>query len=431
MPVSNPFAGHGRPTRVRRLPHRLLLLLLVGLLGWPVAAAAQPGTSVLLTVNQGIHSPGSAIDVGLGLHHAGLPVRIDLFFGVVLPDGDSTFSFEGPGVPRAGRLSDLRTLRPLYAGLTVGAVDVVVPSFFRYAFQGHEPHGTYGFFFAAVRAGALADGRIDGGDVLAVRITNVLVTTPAAVTVDAPRTVTTPVPLTGGTVTTTGADGTVYTLTVPAGALEVPTAISLTPVLALTSSLPGVRNVLAVRAAPEGLAFRLPATLTIRPPGAPPTGLAVGLSTTGGGAGFEGLPAGRASNGTVLIGDITHFSVIGAAFPATLEELLDLIVYGNVNPYFALAVAASEAGESAGSARALADWHADLIAPQLAAASTDEFALIQAMGDYASWENFRQVVFGGLSVLDPTAIQTKTIWPTRCASRWRAGCRRARPNRVW
>ena len=83
---------------------------------------------------------------------------------------------------------------------------------------------------------------------------------------DAARTVTQSIPLTGGTLTVTGADGTVYTLDVPADALREPTAISMTPALSLTT--PGIDKDAAygVELGPAGASFQNFVTLTITPP---------------------------------------------------------------------------------------------------------------------------------------------------------------------
>ena len=73
-----------------------------------------------------------------------------------------------------------------------------------------------------------------------------------------------------GTLTATGADGTVYTLTIPDGALFSDEEITMTPVstigdLPLSQGLMG-----AVELEPHGLVLQKAATLTIDPPGADP-----------------------------------------------------------------------------------------------------------------------------------------------------------------
>src|SRR4029079_789823 len=70
----------------------------------------------------------------------------------------------------------------------------------------------------------------------------------------------------GGTLSTTGPDGTAYTLSLPPGALPQPTMVGLAPVTAL-STLPNGANLAAgVQFEPEGLRLIVPGTLTIRSP---------------------------------------------------------------------------------------------------------------------------------------------------------------------
>jgi hypothetical protein len=68
----------------------------------------------------------------------------------------------------------------------------------------------------------------------------------------------------GGTVTATGADGSTYALTLPAGALASDETITLTPVLTLHGLKAGTPAA-GVQIAPDGLALIKPATLTITP----------------------------------------------------------------------------------------------------------------------------------------------------------------------
>ena len=74
------------------------------------------------------------------------------------------------------------------------------------------------------------------------------------------------IPVEGGTLSATGADGAVYSLTFPADALLVETAISLTPV-ATAEGLPfGGGRTYAVQLGPDGLSLNNYAVLTITPP---------------------------------------------------------------------------------------------------------------------------------------------------------------------
>jgi len=80
---------------------------------------------------------------------------------------------------------------------------------------------------------------------------NPIVATPAT---DDARQVAQDLPLEGGTLSATGADGTVYTLTVPANALEQATRITMTP-LARVAGLPFGEDVRGVQLGPDGLQF--------------------------------------------------------------------------------------------------------------------------------------------------------------------------------
>jgi len=92
-----------------------------------------------------------------------------------------------------------------------------------------------------------------------------------SVAADSGRAVSLDVPLEGGTVRATGADGSAYTLIVPGNALLEPVRITLTPVTEVTGLPVGEtpRTRLGVQMEPSGLRFVNPATLVIEPaPGA-------------------------------------------------------------------------------------------------------------------------------------------------------------------
>ncbi len=83
---------------------------------------------------------------------------------------------------------------------------------------------------------------------------------------DNARTVTQTVPVTGGTITVTGADGTVYTLEVPADALLEETVISMTPTSSLDAPELPQDAAYGVELGPAGATFQNFVTLTIAPP---------------------------------------------------------------------------------------------------------------------------------------------------------------------
>lgn len=99
-------------------------------------------------------------------------------------------------------------------------------------------------------------------------------------TLDASKAVTVDVPRTGGTVTTTGADGTVYTLTIPEAALLEAVTVTMTPVSSL-GGLPFGDGAYGVQLEPEGQRFAGAVTLTITPPMDVPVGQQVPIGWSG------------------------------------------------------------------------------------------------------------------------------------------------------
>lgn len=95
---------------------------------------------------------------------------------------------------------------------------------------------------------------------------NPLTVTP---TLDSARAVTVDVPRSGGSVTATGADGTVYTLTLPEAALLEDVTVTMTPVTKL-DGLPLGDGAFGVQLEPEGQRFADLVTLTIAPPSSVP-----------------------------------------------------------------------------------------------------------------------------------------------------------------
>ena len=217
----------------RRFVWLAAISLVLGFAGQRPHAQSQLPT-LRLSTNQGIFSPGNTLVVNLGVQHTGAPMPVDLLFGVILPGSDAVVFFEGPGlVPGTGRVSQPASIRPMFASLAVGAgIDVLIPDFFRYTWQGQEPLGDYQFFFAVTRPGAFRDGRIDGGDLLALQMATVRHVPPATVSVDTSRAASAVVTIAGGTVTATGADGVQYALEVPAGAIAQSTTITVTGAVA-------------------------------------------------------------------------------------------------------------------------------------------------------------------------------------------------------
>jgi hypothetical protein len=111
---------------------------------------------------------------------------------------------------------------------------------------------------------------------------------------------------TGGTLTTTGADGTVFTLTLPANALLSDELITMTPVKSLGNMPSGTNFVAGVELQPDGLLLLQPGTLTIQSPTAP-AGPPVGFEYSNGGQSFNFDPL-PLINTPVFTLSIDHFS---------------------------------------------------------------------------------------------------------------------------
>jgi len=122
----------------------------------------------------------------------------------------------------------------------------------------------------------------------------------------------------GGTITSTGTNGIVYTLTVPPNALRTPRRITMTPVKAIRT-LPMSGGVLgAIDLEPAGLHFTKPVRLKIAAATTPPAGKhLVGFSfeQQGDSLGLE-VVADSGSSATVLL---SHFSGGGAVFGSTSD----------------------------------------------------------------------------------------------------------------
>jgi hypothetical protein len=112
----------------------------------------------------------------------------------------------------------------------------------------------------------------------------------------------------GGTIQATGADGTVFTLQIPANALLSNETITLTPVSSV-GGLPISGGLLAaVQFAPEGLRFQQDATLTIQPVATGPVNQQVGFGFHASGQEFYFQPLGLTEAITI---PIHHFSGVG------------------------------------------------------------------------------------------------------------------------
>lgn len=112
----------------------------------------------------------------------------------------------------------------------------------------------------------------------------------------------------GGSLTATAADGSLFTLTLPAGALLGEEQITLIPITTVDGMPLSGGFVAGVQLLPDGLQLLEPATLVISTPKAVPSGdlLLVGFAYHGAGEEFYLTPSTAA--GTTITMQVTHFS---------------------------------------------------------------------------------------------------------------------------
>jgi hypothetical protein len=137
------------------------------------AALGTPLAQVTLSALQ--VRAGQLLTVGLSAQNPGLNPAADLYVGVVLPDGRTALFFAAPGtLGGAASLAAPATFRPMQP-LPPGT-SLSLPTFFQFTLPpvGVAP-GTYQVFAALIRQGALADNRIDPGDLLALDVKPLIV----------------------------------------------------------------------------------------------------------------------------------------------------------------------------------------------------------------------------------------------------------------
>jgi hypothetical protein len=302
----------------------LLLALAVPWGAAPAALQAQPaGLALTLEISQPIYHPGEALAITVTVDNPGLTESADFYVVVRLPDGVTAASLQMGGGASFGRLADLASLVPAARGVSLaGAFSTRLDPFFVYPWNGSEPVGGYRLFLAAVRTGALADGVLGPGELLALESLEVRLDPPLTAARQAAAAATALIPRGGGSVATVAENGTVYTLTVPPGALAADTAITITPVTAI-ASLPLSGSLLAaLDLAPAGTALSRPATLAITLPASVDSARLFGFLYDGVGAGFQVLPIQVA--GATLTLQVSHFSTAGAA-PGTLADFVSQV----------------------------------------------------------------------------------------------------------
>ncbi len=128
----------------------------------PERAEARAAVQVS-TTSRTLHA-GDVLSLGLAVHNGPTNVELDLYVGVFLPDGQIAF-FSSPGLSGVSVPPSPTPMQRVLKGSSLTLprfVEVLLP-------PGAPPdtHGTYQFFAALVKPGALSDGFVDGSELAA------------------------------------------------------------------------------------------------------------------------------------------------------------------------------------------------------------------------------------------------------------------------
>ncbi|HUH89460.1 MAG TPA: hypothetical protein VLZ76_02210, partial [Lysobacter sp.] len=125
--------------------------------------------------------------------------------------------------------------------------------------------GVAAALLVACTPGGNTGGGTSGGGAAPVELGNYENAVKVTPTLDTERAVTETIGFAGGTISATAADGTVFTLTIPAQSVRQRTQITMTPVSKLDGLPFGNGTDVTVDLQPSGLVFDVPATLSIEP----------------------------------------------------------------------------------------------------------------------------------------------------------------------
>jgi hypothetical protein len=154
---------------------------IVGIMGETAGSGAMRGflltpglgvpPSLALSINQESFTPGQSLDTALVLRNPGPQRQVDMYVGIVFPDGwvwwvqdVNTFA----GSASESLEADPRTFTPLWAGMTlIAGLNATWEDFIEQTWTGVEGFGTYHLVVGWTVAGSLQDGVIHDGDIVA------------------------------------------------------------------------------------------------------------------------------------------------------------------------------------------------------------------------------------------------------------------------
>jgi hypothetical protein len=208
----------------------------------------------------------------------------------------------------------------------------------------------------------------------------------------------------GGRVIATTADGTFYSLSIPAGALANDTRISMKP-LASLGGLPFAGGLTAgVQLEPRGLEFAKPAMLVISGDRINAAAANTTFAYDASGTGFHITPPLRDVPAELQTGldpaktvyvPVLHFSGAGIA-PATTQEQAVQQRKGAANARDRLAQDLRKTLQEQGDSAALFEQYVDqVLLPEAAAASFSDAMYEAALRDHVSWQRMRDLAGNG------------------------------------
>jgi hypothetical protein len=213
---------------------------------------------------------------------------------------------------------------------------------------------------------------------------------------DASRRATATIDTAGGTLETTGADGTHYRLIVPENALLSPERISVTPISSV-GDLPFSGGLAAgVQLEPSGLRFNDYVTVEIagHPPVAPEQ--ETGFLYQRDGVEFQLYPIQESASKTTF--KIIHFSGVGIAAGTEAERNAQLLrrtrdAEGRFGQQIATYFRPGEGIDMPGVEATLRAYHDQILKPMMTAAATDDGLAIQAINRYVPWSRMIALLF--------------------------------------
>jgi uncharacterized repeat protein (TIGR01451 family) len=132
-------------------------------LGWKPAAL-----TLEVSANQTTFAVGQTLTPTVKVTNPGLASVVDVYFGLLFPDGHTIAFFTGSGGFVGGDAANLASFRTAAAAVSLAApLSSTVPSVFAYQWTGADPRGSYVSFLAAVGTNALADGIVAADEILA------------------------------------------------------------------------------------------------------------------------------------------------------------------------------------------------------------------------------------------------------------------------